>query len=85
MAEQKDLITTLAKANRQMDGVADQALYDATGVKTMSLQKMTDMYLLMTFEERYGLFVSLLSEQGMEGMEVAKAIMLAATKKVQVK
>ena len=50
------------------------ALSDATGVEQMSIDQMTDLYLVMSFEERYEMAVQLLAEQGMDGLKTIKKV-----------
>ena len=71
-------ITALARRAKTTDDLMNKSLTNATGVEQMSIDKMTDMYAVMSFEERYEMAISLLSEQGMDGLKTIKKIALRA-------
>jgi len=67
-------ITALARRAKTTDDSMNHALTNATGVESMSIDKITDLYLVMSFEERYEMAIQLLGEQGMDGLKTIRKV-----------
>jgi hypothetical protein len=81
MADLAKTITGLARTAKKTDDTMSTSLQNAIGVEDMSIDKMTDMYMNMRFEERYEMAIEMLGEQGIDGLKTMKKVMNTAARK----
>jgi len=69
------MTTEMGKRAKLIESGADTSLANATAQPQMSLDKMTDMYMQMRYEERQQMLLHLIGEQGMKGLDASKRIL----------
>jgi hypothetical protein len=74
-------ITALARRAKTTDDLMNTSLQNAVGVEDMSIDKITDLYMNLSFEERYEMAIEFLHEQGLDGLQTIRRVMNTAARK----